>query len=330
MSEPVLVVDVGSSCVKAGFSGEDTPSSVFPATTGKWSAGVDAVEAHSSEALAGINLEFPANTPFPHPIHRGAVKDFEQLEKLWQTILSGAGVSTPEGTSCLLVEPLRSSAADRLKWAEIIFEGHHHAPSMCIGNGSSLALFAAGRTTGVVVECGAGLTSSVPVFEGLALSHAAISWEYGGQDISLSLRKLLAEHTGVQVDMADTRLVKEQLARVSVSGPAKSGKDALHVNLPDGTEVVVDKGIFSVCTEKLLVDPKSVHGGLISQVYESISLCDDTIRRDLAKNIILSGGTSMLNGRFVRLIVFDVVPFQCFIDSPLSPFLYAYRLEMTD
>jgi actin-related protein len=36
-----------------------------------------------------------------------------------------------------------------------------------IGNSSALTMFAAGRTTGIAVECGAGLTSSVPVFEGI-------------------------------------------------------------------------------------------------------------------------------------------------------------------
>lgn len=33
--EPILVVDIGSSSVKAGFSGEDVPSYVFPSTTAK-------------------------------------------------------------------------------------------------------------------------------------------------------------------------------------------------------------------------------------------------------------------------------------------------------
>jgi actin-related protein len=33
--EPILVVDIGSSSVKAGFSGEDVPSYIFPSTTTK-------------------------------------------------------------------------------------------------------------------------------------------------------------------------------------------------------------------------------------------------------------------------------------------------------
>ena len=45
-------------------------------------------------------------------------------------------------------------------------------------------MFASGRTTGIAVECGAGVTSSVPVFEGLALSHAAVYSDFGGQEIT--------------------------------------------------------------------------------------------------------------------------------------------------
>lgn len=32
MDEPIVVVDVGSSSIKAGFSGEDMPSYVYPST----------------------------------------------------------------------------------------------------------------------------------------------------------------------------------------------------------------------------------------------------------------------------------------------------------
>lgn len=38
-----------------------------------------------------------------------------------------------------------------------------------------------------------------------------------------------------------------------------------------------------------------------TQVYESLILCDDSIRRELSSNIIISGGTSMLPGLGNRL-----------------------------
>lgn len=35
MEEPILVVDLGSSSIKAGFSGEDTPSYIIPSVLSK-------------------------------------------------------------------------------------------------------------------------------------------------------------------------------------------------------------------------------------------------------------------------------------------------------
>lgn len=36
MDEAILVVDVGSSSVKAGYSGEDNPSYIYPSTLMKY------------------------------------------------------------------------------------------------------------------------------------------------------------------------------------------------------------------------------------------------------------------------------------------------------
>jgi actin-related protein len=39
MDEAILVVDIGSSSVKAGYSGEDVPSFVFPSTLARGAVG---------------------------------------------------------------------------------------------------------------------------------------------------------------------------------------------------------------------------------------------------------------------------------------------------
>ena len=56
-------------------------------------------------------------------------------------------------------------------------------------NTAVLSLFTTGHTTGLVTECGQGLTYAVPVFEGYALPHAIHTLNISGQDITDKLLK---------------------------------------------------------------------------------------------------------------------------------------------
>ncbi len=51
----------------------------------------------------------------------------------------------------------------RHKLAEIMFESMN-VPQFYLANQSVLGLFATGRISGLVVDCGAGVSSSVPVY----------------------------------------------------------------------------------------------------------------------------------------------------------------------
>jgi actin len=196
----------------------------------------------------------------------------------------------------MITESAVASHADRSKWAEMLFESYR-VPSIYIANSSSLSLFASGRTTGLVVECGAGITSSVPVFEGLALQHAATTINYAGQDVSQNLKALLGDND-VTIDLGYARMLKERLSYVRPGGSSSSldgGK--VNFSLPDGTDVLVNKGIFGECSEKLFFNSAVEPNGMVHQVYETLQLCDDSLQKDLANNVVISGGTSMLPGQ---------------------------------
>lgn len=141
------------------------------------------------------------------------------------------------------------------------------------------------------------MTTSIPIFEGLALSHAAICSDYGGQDISAGLRKLLADRD-IRVDLSVATYLKERMSFVhgTFQGQPPLQEEFKTFGLPDGTEVTVDSRIFSECSSGLFGRKAYNSGGLAGQVCESLTLCDDTIRRELAQNIIIAGGTSMLPG----------------------------------
>jgi actin-related protein len=81
---------------------------------------------------------------------------------------------------------------NREKMTEIMFDTFN-VPSLFISMSAVLALYSSGRTTGIVVDSGAGVTNSVPIYEGYALPHAIMKNDIAGQDLTHYLLKQLAE-----------------------------------------------------------------------------------------------------------------------------------------
>ena len=175
---------------------------------------------------------------------------------------------------------------------------------MCIASSAPLSLFASGRTTGLLADCGAGLTSVVPIYEGLALAHAVLIMDYGGQDISNILRHSM-EPYGVQLDLNDARVLKEKYSYIKPADGSGNafGESPVTFSLPDGTDITTKQGIFGDCCEELCVNDafSSVGGGLIGQVQMSFDLCDDSLKKEICQNIVLSGGSSMIPGNHYSL-----------------------------
>ena len=67
--------------------------------------------------------------------------------------------------------------------AEIMFE-HFKVKSLAVMNTAALSMYSTGRVSGLIVECGEGISYTVPVFEGYALPHAQIKMEVAGHDIT--------------------------------------------------------------------------------------------------------------------------------------------------
>ncbi|MED6287884.1 hypothetical protein CHARACLAT_020904, partial [Characodon lateralis] len=122
-----------------------------------------------------------------HPVRNGIICNWDDMEKIWHHTFQQMSVD-PQDHPVLLTEAAMNPLENRQRMVEIMFE-HFGVPYAYVATQAVLALYAAGRTTGVVFDSGEGVSHSVPVFEGYTLPHAVQRFPLAGLDVTLQLKK---------------------------------------------------------------------------------------------------------------------------------------------
>ena len=298
-----IIIDVGSGVMKVGFGGEDGPRNIFPSIVGipkmaGLKVGMEQKERYVAE-------EAISNSEFMNcysPIQKGEVVDWDKFETLMHYLLYNQIEVVPEDMSVLITETPLASKKNRAKISELLFE-KFNVQKCHIANSSMLGLFAYGKTSGLIVDSGFNITSSVPLYEGFPLHHASIKLNYGGEDISKSLLSMIEKELDPSYKYLKGRLladnIKEKLAFVSMGGDME--EEEYIYTLPEGNEIKLGKQV-SKCTE-LLFNPGE-HNELKSIddiVVSSLSKCDPDIKDDIKESICLIGGNTYLRNFEERL-----------------------------
>ena len=199
-----LCIDSGTLTTRVGFAGGTAPKHSFSSSSGS---------VKHSRVMAGGALENePDNVVGEHvQAHPGAYKltpaqsyngqinSYSTLKDLHRHAFEVMGLQeTAASHPVLLAENVAATNQQptRNSLAQFLFE-EMQSPCLFFAPSGVLSLYAAGCTTGVVLNVGEGASQCSPIYEGLGLSHSLSSTGVAGRRVTKIMQNRLRAEAGL-------------------------------------------------------------------------------------------------------------------------------------
>ncbi|CAL8121944.1 unnamed protein product [Orchesella dallaii] len=303
MSEaPIVVIDNGGNTLKAGIAGDDHPSVVIPSGVGLQ----DFLNLSDPDTFNRfMEISSSGDLKVRNPIKNGTVTNWEDMETIWRHAIQDNLHINPEESSILMTEPMGNPKPAREKIGEILFESLNFN-AISIATAPILPMYAAGRTTGIVLDVGDGITQVVPVWGGYPITQAMERVDFGGRDITQLFSREQQDRNDIKMPHEVFKLLKEKTCHVVLDyNQAKESSSVTKYQLPNGEDIEVGEEVFK-CPEFLfnpmkIQESEATKQGLHQLVYKAIMKTNIDVRKDLYANIVLSGGSTLFPGFVERL-----------------------------
>ena len=300
-----IIIDNGSSSIKFGRSIYEYEYFCSYKTVPKISTCIGYLKENNGkdcnlikEYYIGDELEEKRdNFALEYPMERGIIKDWDIMEKLYDNIFfNKLEVNTSEH-NVLITELPYNSKKNRENLLEYMFEVYD-VPGLYIINQSDLALYAAGKFTGLVVDLGDSYNHFYPIFDGYSTKYAKWS-KSAGKDLTEFLYQSL-KLSGQNIKYLEyAKIIKEKACYIPLDYKEEiESVKPIEYKLPDSTSINI-KDLRIKCPELLFNSDNN--DSIAKTCIDIIKGSKLEIQKDLMNCIVLSGGNSMFPGLSERL-----------------------------
>lgn len=303
-----VVLDLGAAYTKAGFAGETGPRCIIPSRVvdPKTKKIVNIMDYTSADHLYCLLTEF--------------------IYRLYFKYL----LVNPKDRRVVITESIFSPTVFRETLAKVLFM-HYEVSSVLFTPSALMALHTLGIPSALVMDFGYVETTVTPVFEGVVMVNVAEDHIVGGELLHNRLRSLLIEHSTVKMggnveagaetvlDALTDEVIEDIKVRICFVTPldrarqlAAAAAAAVESKAPTpppsvdyplkGFSILHIPGTVRELVSETLFERDGEEKSLATLVLNSIIKCPTDMRKCLAENIVVMGGSAMIPGFKHRLL----------------------------
>ena len=307
-SKTPIIIDIGTSSIKAGLSGQEKPSLIFPNYFGemKYSKSVGSWKDDDKKHIIGNDCnKYFGVVKLKYPLSHGIFNNSEDISSIFEYIYSNLDMSITEIKEhpVLIAEPLLNPQENRRNIAKVLFDTYK-IEQIFFASQPILSLFSTSSTSGAVLESGDGVTQSCIIYEGYTIPGSYKRINLGGKEVTEYLQYLLNKK-GHELRNSDgfqiTKKIKEELCEIY--SPENENKlEPKNYTLPDDS--ILEIGDERRLAPEILFNPlirEYEYPGIQEILAESINKTNVDLKLQLYGSILLSGGNTNIKGMKERI-----------------------------
>uniref|UniRef100_F7F7Z6 Actin related protein 10 n=1 Tax=Rattus norvegicus TaxID=10116 RepID=F7F7Z6_RAT len=294
-----VVIDLGEAFTKCGFAGETGPRCIIPSVIKR---------AGMSKPIKVVQYNINTEELYSY------LKEFIHILYFRHLLVN------PRDRRVVVIESVLCPSHFRETLTRVLFK-YFEVPSVLLAPSHLMALLTLGINSAMVLDCGYRESLVLPIYEGIPVLNCWGALPLGGKALHKELETQLLEQCTVDTGAAKGQSLPSVMGSVPesvledikgkrvfsvsvrVSGITQRPSPPPNVDYPlDGEKILHVLGSIRDSVVEILFEQDNEEKSVATLILDSLLQCPVDTRKQLAENLVIIGGTSMLPGFLHRLL----------------------------